>query len=44
MLYEMIGEDFWTGEETTAKSFADDLKTAGSKIRLRLNSPGGNRL
>jgi ATP-dependent protease ClpP protease subunit len=44
LLYEMIGQDFWTGEGTTAKSFAEDLKAAGSvsKIHLRVNSPGGN--
>jgi ATP-dependent protease ClpP protease subunit len=43
LLYETIGADFWS-EGTTAKSFAEDLKTAGSvsKIHLRLNSPGGN--
>jgi ATP-dependent Clp protease protease subunit len=44
LLYEMIGADFWTGEGTTAKAFAEDLKAAGSvsKIHLRVNSPGGN--
>jgi len=45
LLYEMIGQDFWTGEGTTAKSFAEDLKAAGGgirKIHLRVNSPGGN--
>jgi ATP-dependent Clp protease protease subunit len=44
LLYEMIGEDFFTGEGTTAKSFAEDLRAAGSvsKIRLRVNSPGGS--
>jgi ATP-dependent Clp protease protease subunit len=45
LLYEMIGHDFWSGEGTTAKSFAEDLKAAGPgirKIHLRVNSPGGN--
>ena len=44
LLYEVIGQDFWTGEGTTAKSFAEDLKAAGavSKIHLRVNSPGGS--
>jgi ATP-dependent Clp endopeptidase proteolytic subunit ClpP len=45
LLYEMIGEDSWTGEGTTAKAFAADLKAAGKdirKIHLRVNSPGGN--
>jgi ATP-dependent Clp endopeptidase proteolytic subunit ClpP len=45
LLYEMIGQDWWTGEGTTAKQFADDLKAAGEgirKIHLRVNSPGGS--
>jgi ATP-dependent Clp protease, protease subunit len=44
LLYEMIGTDWWTGEGTTAKQFAEDLKAAGavSQIHLRVNSPGGN--
>jgi ATP-dependent Clp protease, protease subunit len=44
LLYEEIGQDFWTGEGTTAKSFAEDLKAAGNvlRIHLRVNSPGGN--
>jgi ATP-dependent Clp protease protease subunit len=43
-LFEMIGEDVWSGEGTTAKSFAEDLKASGavSRIHLRVNSPGGN--
>ena len=43
LLYDVIGEDMF-GEGTTAKSFAEDLKAAGSisKIHLRVNSPGGN--
>jgi ATP-dependent Clp protease, protease subunit len=44
LLYEMIGQDYWTGEGTTAKQFAEDLEAAGkiSKIHLRVNSPGGS--
>ncbi|MGA7220019.1 MAG: head maturation protease, ClpP-related [Candidatus Sulfotelmatobacter sp.] len=44
LLYEVIGEDFWSGGGITAKQFAEDLKAVGtvSKIRLRVNSPGGN--
>jgi ATP-dependent protease ClpP protease subunit len=44
LLYEQIGTDIWTGEGTTAKQFAEDLKAAGaiSEIRLRVNSPGGS--
>jgi len=44
LLYSVIGEDYWTGDGITSKKFAEDLKAAGSvsKIRLRVNSPGGN--
>jgi ATP-dependent Clp endopeptidase proteolytic subunit ClpP len=44
LLYEMIGEDFWSGEGTTAAQFAKDLKAAGSvsRIHLKVNSPGGS--
>ena len=43
-IYEQIGEDFWSGEGLTAKSFAADLKAAGNvrRIKLLLNSVGGN--
>lgn len=44
LLYEQIGQDFWSGDGTTAKQFAQDLKAAGSvsQIHLRINSPGGD--
>ena len=44
LLYEMIGQDWWTGDGTTAKAFAEDLKGAGDvkKVHLRVNSPGGD--
>ncbi len=44
LLYEQIGADFWSDEGITAKKFAADLEAAGavSKIRLRVNSPGGS--
>jgi ATP-dependent protease ClpP protease subunit len=44
LLYEMIGEDSWTGGGTTAKAFADELAAAGhvTSIHLKVNSPGGN--
>jgi ATP-dependent Clp protease, protease subunit len=43
-LFELIGQDSWTGEGTTAKMFADDLKAAGNvrQIRLKVNSQGGS--
>lgn len=44
LLYDQIGQDFWSGDGTTAKQFAEDLKAAGSvsQIHLRINSPGGD--
>jgi|SRR5579862_1278993 len=44
MIYEQIGEDFWSGEGLTAKNFASDLKAAGNvrRIKVFLNSVGGN--
>jgi len=41
-IYEQIGEDFWTGGGTTAKSFQKELsKISASQIDLHINSPGG---
>jgi len=41
-IYEQIGEDFWTGGGTTAKSFQKELSgITASQIDLHINSPGG---
>ena len=41
-IYEMIGEDFWTGEGVTAKGFQKELSSVkASQIDLHINSPGG---
>lgn len=41
-IYEEIGEDFWTGEGVTAKSFQKELsEVKASQIDLHINSPGG---
>jgi ATP-dependent Clp endopeptidase proteolytic subunit ClpP len=41
-IYEQIGEDFWSGGGTTAKSFQQELsKIKASQIDLHINSPGG---
>ena len=41
-IYEMIGEDFWTGGGVTAKSFQKELSDIkASQIDLHINSPGG---
>lgn len=42
-IYEMIGEDFWSGGGVTAKNFQEDLTKIKSKqIDLHINSPGGD--
>ncbi len=41
-IYEMIGEDFWTGGGVTAKNFQKELsEIKASQIDLHINSPGG---
>lgn len=44
LIYEMIGEDWWSGGGVTAKRFTDELKALGNvaKITVRINSPGGD--
>lgn len=44
VLYDIIGQDWWTGEGVTAKRFRDDLKALGkvAAIDLRINSEGGD--
>ncbi len=42
-IYEMIGEDFWTGGGVTAKNFQKELsEIKTSQIDLHINSPGGS--
>ena len=42
-IYEMIGEDFWTGGGITAKNFQKELsEIKASQIDLHINSPGGD--
>jgi ATP-dependent Clp endopeptidase proteolytic subunit ClpP len=41
-IYEMIGEDFWSGGGVTAKNFQKELSDIkASQIDLHINSPGG---
>jgi len=41
-IYEQIGEDWWTGEGMTAKSFQKELADIkAGQIDLHINSPGG---
>jgi ATP-dependent protease ClpP protease subunit len=44
LVYEEIGEDYWSGGGVTAKTVKDQLDGAGvySRISLRINSPGGD--
>jgi ATP-dependent protease ClpP protease subunit len=44
LIYDEIGENYWTGGGITASSVASAIKAAGtfSSISLRVNSPGGS--
>lgn len=45
MVYEQIGENWWTGEGITAKNVkqtVDRMNGAFSRVMLRINSPGGD--
>jgi len=42
-IYDVIGEDFWTGGGITAKDFQKELsEVKANQIDLHVNSPGGN--
>jgi len=42
-IYEQIGEDWWTGEGITSKTFISDLgQIKAGQIDLHVNSPGGS--
>lgn len=42
-IYDVIGEDWWTGEGVTAKRIAGALRSIGaSAVTVNLNSPGGD--
>lgn len=44
LLYDIIGEDWWTGEGVTAKKLRDEVKALGpvSELHVRINSEGGS--
>lgn len=44
LVYEDIGEDWWTGGGVTAKTVKQQLDSAGiyNRIAVRINSPGGD--
>lgn len=42
-IYDVIGEDWWTGGGFTAKRMAAALRSVGSKdVTVKINSPGGD--
>lgn len=42
-VYDVIGEDFWTGEGVTAKRIAGALRSMGAgPVTVNINSPGGD--
>lgn len=42
-IYDVIGEDWWTGEGVTAKRISGALRSIGSKpVTVNVNSPGGD--
>jgi ATP-dependent Clp protease, protease subunit len=42
-IYDVIGQDFWTGEGMTAKRVAAALRSIGkAPVTVNLNSPGGD--
>jgi ATP-dependent Clp endopeptidase proteolytic subunit ClpP len=42
-IFEVIGEDFWTGGGMTAKRMAGILRSIGEKpVKVQINSPGGD--
>lgn len=42
-IYDVIGEDFWTGEGTTSKRIAAALRRIGGQdVTVNINSPGGD--
>ncbi|WP_313349796.1 head maturation protease, ClpP-related [Paracoccus sp. (in: a-proteobacteria)] len=42
-IYDVIGEDWWTGEGVTAKRIAGALRAIGkSPVAVSINSPGGD--
>src|SRR5690606_30844040 len=42
-IYDVIGQDFWTGEGVTAKRVAAALRSMGAgPVTVYINSPGGD--
>lgn len=41
-IFDIIGEDWWSGEGVTAKSVAKQLRAIGGAVEVHINSPGGD--
>src|SRR5690606_41345036 len=42
-IYDVIGQDFWTGEGVTARRIAGALRALGKgPVTVNINSPGGD--
>lgn len=41
-MFDVIGEDFWTGGGVTANSVAKQLRAIGGPVEVHINSPGGD--
>lgn len=43
MIYDVIGQDFWTGDGVTAKRISAELRAIGKNdVTVNINSPGGD--
>lgn len=41
-MFDVIGEDHWTGGGVTAKKIAAQLRAIGGPVEVQINSPGGD--
>lgn len=41
-MFEVVGEDYWTGGGITAKKVASQLRAIGGPVEVQINSPGGD--
>ena len=41
-MFDVIGEDFWSGGGVTAKNVARQLRAIGGPVEVQINSPGGD--
>lgn len=41
-MFEIIGEDWWTGGGVTAKKVASQLRAIAGPVEVQINSPGGD--